>query len=112
MAIGNQIKQAREQKRMSQNELAKRAGLAQSTLSYIESGEKSPTMDTLQAIAVALGYDQVSAFLGQEEPRPSVIRDEELKFALFGDPHIDDDIMEDVRRYAQFIKARKEQEKG
>lgn len=40
---------------LSQNELARRAGIKQSVLSYIESGRtKNPRIDTLTAIAAAL----------------------------------------------------------
>jgi transcriptional regulator with XRE-family HTH domain len=41
---------------MTQTELAKRAGIKQGVLSYIESGKtKNPRIDTMQAIAAALG---------------------------------------------------------
>ncbi len=39
---------------MSQQTLAEKAQVAQSTLSYIEAGKKSPTFETLSAIAGGL----------------------------------------------------------
>ncbi len=39
-------------------------------------------------------------------PRP--FTDEELKFALWGNADIDDDDLADVRRYAEFIRARRQ----
>jgi hypothetical protein len=36
----------------------------------------------------------------------------DLKYALFGDANASDEAMADVRRYAQFIMARREQEKN
>lgn len=44
----------RENKGLSQNALAKKAGVAQSTLSYIESGKKHPQFSTLSQICKGL----------------------------------------------------------
>lgn len=52
--IGSKVKNMRLSKSISQNALAKKAGIAQSTLSYIESGKKHPQFDTLSAICKAL----------------------------------------------------------
>ena len=50
------IRELRQKRGWSQNELAKRAGIKQSVLSFIESGRtKNPRVDTLSAIAAALG---------------------------------------------------------
>lgn len=48
------IKMVRIRKKLTQAELAEKAGIAQSTLSYLEAGTKSPTIDTLAALAMAL----------------------------------------------------------
>ena len=66
MNVGLKIKKLREQKNISQNELAKKAGIAQSTLSYIESEDKKPTIDTLQSIANAL-YVDIASLVTQSE---------------------------------------------
>lgn len=52
--IGMKIKTMRLAKGISQNALSKRAGVAQSTLSYIESGKKHPQFDTLSSICKGL----------------------------------------------------------
>lgn len=52
--IGMSIKLMREHKKMSQLTLAEKSQIAQSTLSYIEAGKKSPTFETLSAIAKGL----------------------------------------------------------
>lgn len=50
------IREIREKRGWTQNELARRSGVKQSVLSYIESGKtKHPRIDTLTAIALALG---------------------------------------------------------
>lgn len=53
--VGNRIRQMREEKGFSQVILAEKAMIAQSTLSYIEAGKKSPTLETLRAIGDGLG---------------------------------------------------------
>ncbi|MGW1340777.1 helix-turn-helix domain-containing protein [Kribbella sp. NPDC002412] len=53
-AAGLQVLRRRQQRGMSQAELARRTGLSKATLSQLEAGASNPTIDTLDAIAVAL----------------------------------------------------------
>jgi transcriptional regulator with XRE-family HTH domain len=53
-AAGLQVLRRRQQRGMSQAELARRTGLSKATLSQLEAGVSNPTIDTLDAIAVAL----------------------------------------------------------
>ncbi|NPV72895.1 MAG: helix-turn-helix transcriptional regulator [Pelotomaculum sp.] len=57
----------RESLGMSQKELAEKAGIAQSTVHYIESGGNY-THKTLQKLATALGIS-VSELLGETQPK-------------------------------------------
>lgn len=53
--LAENIKKLRKQHNLSQEELAKKAGVTYSTLIKLESGaNKNPTMKTLQQIAAAL----------------------------------------------------------
>ena len=52
--IGAKIKKLREKRHMTQGRLAEKAGIAQSTLSYIENGKKKPQFDTLSSICKGL----------------------------------------------------------
>lgn len=52
--IGEKIRFMRKQKNITQYALAKKAGVAQSTLSYIEKGSKIPRFDTFHALCRAL----------------------------------------------------------
>ncbi len=54
MSIAEKIKHARESMGYSQGQLAKECGLAQSSISYIESGNKRPNIETVSVIAKAL----------------------------------------------------------
>lgn len=53
--IGMKIKLERIKLGISQEELAERAYLNKNTIGLIERGEQSPTVDTVEAIANALG---------------------------------------------------------
>lgn len=87
--VGDNIKRMREAANMSQNGLAKKAGIAQATLSAIERSTKNPSVETVKLLAVALGCT-VSDLMGddpktekaQEIPsdplRASIIRDYDL----------------------------------
>jgi len=48
------LRQARTRARLSQRELARRAGTAQSVIARIERGQTSPTWETLQRLLAAL----------------------------------------------------------
>lgn len=54
MSISEKIKHARESMGYSQSQLAKISGLAQSSISYIESGNKKPNIETVSILAKAL----------------------------------------------------------
>ena len=55
MDIGFNIRKARVIARLSQEELAKQAGINRTYLSQLENGHSSPTLDILEKIARALG---------------------------------------------------------
>lgn len=54
-AVGQAIRALRQQKGMSQSELAERAHLTQATVSRIESGARRGDIETLALIAAGLG---------------------------------------------------------
>lgn len=56
------IKELLKEKHITQKELAARMGISDGTLSNILSGRFSPTKDTLQRIADALGVDIAELF--------------------------------------------------
>ena len=52
--VGERIKELRKQSTLSQEQLAVQAGLTTSYIGMLERGLKSPTVDTLEKIAIAL----------------------------------------------------------
>ena len=67
------IKRERQAAGLSLTELAKRAGVAKSTLSQLESGIGNPSIETLWSLATAMGL-QVTRFFEQPQQNLRVIR--------------------------------------
>lgn len=68
-AIASALRRERQRAGLSLTEVARRAGLAKSTLSQLESGSGNPSVETLWALCVALDVP-FSRLL--EPPRPAV----------------------------------------
>ena len=55
MRAGTQLREARQRARLSQTDLARRAGVAQSVISAYESGKREPSLRTLERLVAATG---------------------------------------------------------
>lgn len=51
------LDEMRKAKNMTQAELAKRTGVAQNTISQLETGERRPSVEVAKRIAGVLGFD-------------------------------------------------------
>jgi transcriptional regulator with XRE-family HTH domain len=71
--IAAAIRRERDRAGISLSELAKRAGLAKSTLSQLESGTGNPSVETLWSLGVALGVP-FSRLVDPPKPAVTVIR--------------------------------------
>jgi transcriptional regulator with XRE-family HTH domain len=71
--IAASLRRERRRSGLSLTEVAKRAGIAKSTLSQLESGAGNPSVETLWAICVALGVP-FSRLLDPPRPAVTVIR--------------------------------------
>lgn len=72
-AIAGALRRSREAADLSLTELARRAGVAKSTLSQLESAQGNPSLETLWALCHALGIP-ISNLLDPPRPRVQVIR--------------------------------------
>ncbi|WP_024803200.1 helix-turn-helix domain-containing protein [Nocardia sp. BMG51109] len=72
-AIAAALRRERARVGLSLTEVARRAGVAKSTLSQLESGVGNPSIETLWALCVALGIP-FSRLLDPPRPRVQVIR--------------------------------------
>jgi len=66
--IGDRIREFRKKKGLSQEELAHRANLNTAHLGQIERGEKSPTLDSIEKIAIALDITLEELFRFKSAP--------------------------------------------
>lgn len=71
--IAANLRRERDRTGLSLTEVAKKAGVAKSTLSQLESGSGNPSVETLWALAVALGVP-FSRLVEPAVPRVQVIR--------------------------------------
>jgi transcriptional regulator with XRE-family HTH domain len=74
--IAASLRRERRRAGLSLTEVARRAGIAKSTLSQLESGTANPSLETLWAICVALDTP-FSRLLDPPRPRVQVIRADE-----------------------------------
>jgi DNA-binding XRE family transcriptional regulator len=65
LEIGKKIKELRETKGLTQDQLAGAAGLLRPNLARFEAGKHRPTMDTLEKIAAALKVPVVNLIAGR-----------------------------------------------
>ena len=66
MSVGNRIRSARRDLKLSQPELAKRAKVTQSTISDLENDKKSTSAENMEAIAQALGVSSSYLLTGKQ----------------------------------------------
>jgi transcriptional regulator with XRE-family HTH domain len=71
MSIGSNIKSFRKGRKLTQNELALKANISRSYLADVEGDRYNPSLDTLEAIAKALGVS-VSSILGEDPELESI----------------------------------------
>jgi transcriptional regulator with XRE-family HTH domain len=72
-AIAASLRRERDRAGLSLTELARRAGIAKSTLSQLESGTGNPSVETLWALGVALGVP-FSQLVDPPAPQVRVVR--------------------------------------
>lgn len=72
-AIAFSLRRERERAGLSLSELAKKAGIAKSTLSQLESGSGNPSVETLWALGVALDVP-FSRLVEPTRPKVQIIR--------------------------------------
>jgi transcriptional regulator with XRE-family HTH domain len=72
--VGEKVRELREEQGWLQDELAQRSGLARNTISRIEMGRLSPTVDSVTALAGALGVEPGDLFPKAQAFDPKTFR--------------------------------------
>ena len=68
--LSDMLKLIREERGLTQSELASHSGISRATIQNVESGKQSPTVETLDALAGALGVP-IGTFFGLEAANES-----------------------------------------
>lgn len=113
--LGEYIKARRQEMGMSLREFGKVCGVSHTHIDSIEKGydvrsgrQVNLTGTTVSKLAGALGVEEaelMNMYLGRDGQERAAT-DTELKFALFGDGNISDEMLSEVKKFAEFIKAR------
>lgn len=101
------IKALLKSEKKTQQELCQYLGVSKQAFTEWNGGRNTSYKKYLPQIAEFFGVS-VDYLLGkteQKEKSPSV-SDEEIKFALFGGGEITDEMWEEVKRYAEFVKQK------
>lgn len=77
-ALGRQIRLARKRRRMTQAELAARAGITDRTVRSLEAGEPATTLGSLAAVLAIFGLEQHLAGVARDDPQGEALAEAQL----------------------------------
>ena len=97
MSIADNIRQLRLRHGLSQAEFGAIAGVTDKAVSTWETGAKEPRMGAIQKLADHFHISRSDII----DDAPS---EDAIKFALFGSVDVDDEVLEEVRRFAKFAQ--------
>ncbi len=101
-------------KGLSDSAFAKELGVSRSTITDWKTGKTKSYMRYIPQIAeileVSTAYllDDVFIAPSDNASQPSKPTNDDIKFALFGTTQIDDDVLDEVKRFAMYLKDKKE----
>lgn len=93
------LKMAREKKNMTQKEVADSIGVAKSTYSLYESGNREPNVQTIKKIADTLNVSADDLLGLNEQPTTMAAH-------FDGDEYTEDEL-DEIRQFAAFVKNKR-----
>lgn len=75
LAIGSRIKQLRQERHLTQQELSRHTGIARGNISSYEAGRFLPSAEAIVALAKFFNITTDELLLGAAEPRPAAEHD-------------------------------------
>ena len=102
---GARLQELRKKTKHTQQSLADELGVSVRTITFLEAESREPSMALLMKLA---DYFNVSTdyLLGKEKMD---LRDDDIKFAVFGDPDVTDEQFEEIKKIARIIRERDKQ---
>jgi transcriptional regulator with XRE-family HTH domain len=68
LEFGRRLRELREERQLSQEELSRRAGLERKAVQRIETAVVIPSLDRILEVADALGVTPACFFMGKDDP--------------------------------------------
>jgi transcriptional regulator with XRE-family HTH domain len=107
--VGARVRQLRKAGGLTQEQLARRAGMDYKYLGSVERGERNVTLENLERIVKALGVEPYDLFAFRADKRPTSKGGEDLLVNLVRrtDPSVRPLIIEVVQSILQWAQARR-----
>jgi transcriptional regulator with XRE-family HTH domain len=102
-SFGDRLRRTREEKRLSQAELAQKTGFQPSAISHFESGRRAPSFDNLKKLADALSVS-IDYLLGRETVPTTAGPVAQKLFRNFEQMTAED--QEDLAKFAALLAAK------
>lgn len=111
--LSDRLKELRNKHKLTQAQFADIFNVSPATIGMWETNKRTPDLEMLKKIAnhFDVSLDYLSENDTSEYTKKSFYNDSDLKFALFGDVEIDDEVLDEVRHYAQIAKQMREEKK-
>lgn len=97
------LKMLRNEKNMSQQELADALGISKSSINMYERGERQPNFETLETIADYFNVD-IDYLLGRTNKTTKIIKPTTIAAHFDGDEYTEAEL-DKIREFAAFVKA-------
>lgn len=104
--VGQRISELRNKYGMTQDQLAEKINVNRVTIASYERGAYKPSTTAIEKIAYVFNTT-VDYLLGKDDPSAKPpISDDDIKFAVFGDPDVTDEQYEEIKKIARIIRER------
>ncbi|MCH1974158.1 helix-turn-helix domain-containing protein [Muricomes sp. OA1] len=115
IAVGSRIKGIRQNKKITQKELAEKLGISQTAIALWESGNRSVSLNAIDDIAGCLGVSAGYLLFGDldinDEISQKKVEDDSKEFttiaAHLGADELTEAELEDVKNYIEFVKSKR-----
>ena len=99
------LKLLRNEKNMSQQELADALGISKSSINMYERGERQPNFEVLETIADFFNVD-IDYLLGRTNKTTKIINPNTIAAHFDGDEYTPEEL-DEIKAFAEFVKSRR-----
>ena len=104
--VGGRLREARQGRDMTQDDVAREAGLTKSFVSAVERGETSPSIGSLYRLCEVLGVSIAALFETVPAPESNVVRRADMRGVSFGGEGVENYVLSPrAERRAQVIET-------